>query len=519
MKNAELRFESIIPDQTRDAVGVRLRVYIDGEPSSAVNAVVSGTDLLSSGLTPVQVQNNAPALMHCAAAHVQIALDDGRLPLPDRLGVLEVRVGGEDLRRYLDGRDLPSSVALSRTFVSPMRVLSASRSLESVSIANFGGFCEPQRLQIGRLTFLVGANGSGKSGMLTVLEMSAALAEGRRDMTSIVGSDWQHVDCAQPTLLALEMSRATPGSVPEVRVNSYEAILQDYESDVAIAEERLREGAASLLFERPSQGWGIVYRAHAMSDGIEMSAELASSFNWRTTALSWFRDDGVFPESQPVAQCVRDIAVYRGWQFGKAKDVRSQVRRNEISGRLHADGSNFPEVLARLLSNGQISNELHEALREVLPGKVTITAEDMNRMDPSIRVVLDGAVLGLHHLSDGTLQWLQLLAILKSPDRASIIALDEPELGLHPDCISALGHLLCDVVEDSATKLVIATHSARLLDVFEARGHSSGLRVFEREAAGIRITTPSERQLDIWCDEQTTLGEAWLRGAFGGGRW
>ena len=156
-------------------------------------------------------------------------------------------------------------------------------------------------------------------------------------------------------------------------------------------------------------------------------------------------------------------------------------------------------VLAGLLANGEIANQIHETLGEVLPGEPTISLLGRNSVDPRIRVLLDGAELTLQHLSDGTLQWLQLLTILKNPYRASLIALDEPELGLHPDCISALGNPLCDVAEDPRVQLVVATHSARLLDVFEARGRSDGMRVFENDSGGVRITTPSAAQLAIWC--------------------
>lgn len=520
MKNAELRLESSVQDGSRDAVTARLRVYIDGEPSTAVNGAVSGTDLIGGGFSRPQVEARPQALMRCVAPHVQVALDDGRLPLPDRLGVFEVRVRSEDLRRELNVDDDANTVALTQRAPLPERDRFDSRTLESITISNFGGICQAQRLQIDNLTFLVGANGSGKSGMLTVLDLVAALAAGRRDTANVVGPGWRNTRCTEPTTISIELSQPVTTSSASVGLrNVYEAVLEDRDGDVTVVDERLREGSNAVVFERPSVGWDIVYRAHAMSRGIEVSAELASSFTWKTAALSWFRDDAVFPQSQPVWQCLSDIAVYRGWQFGGAKSVRSTVNRDEISSRLNASGSNLPEVLAHLLARGETSNQIHDALREVLPGAITISTLGLTTMEPSIRVLLDGADLTLRHLSDGTLQWLQLLAILKSPNRASVIALDEPELGLHPDCISALGNLLCDVAEDSGVRLIVATHSARLLDVFEARGHSAGMRVFERGADGVTITTPTETQLSIWCDENTTLGEAWLRGAFGGGRW
>ena len=518
MKNAELRFVSLLQDGSRDVVGLRLRVYLDRRESSAVNAVISGIDLAQTNLSAADVLSRPGALLRCVAPHVQNALDDGRLPLADLKDVIEVRVNGDDLRSELKSTDDSLSVELNQRHTRRERERFESRNVESLSVANFAGFCASQTLHIQDLTVLVGANGSGKSGMLTVMDLVAALASGR-DTKSLVRPGWQNVGCDERTTLKIELSQPKTvggGSHPPI---IYEATIEDRDSDAAIVLESLSDGPNSTLLKRPETMWGIVYTAQALLSGKEVSAQIASPYNWRTSALSWFRDDSVFPKSQPIAGALSDIAVYRGWQFGGAKTMRRVIHRDDINGRLNAAGTNLPEVLASLLSNGEIANQLNKALREVLPGEVTLSVSGQHSMEATIRIALDGAELTLGQLSDGTLQWLQLLSILKSPNRASLIALDEPELGLHPDCVAALGNLLCDVAEDGRSRLVVATHSAALLDVFEARGHSGGLRVFERDQGGVRITTPTAQQLAIWCDETTTLGEAWLRGAFGGGRW
>ncbi len=121
MKNAELRFESGVQDGLRDVVAVRLRVYLDGEPSSAVHAAISGLDLLRAGLSSPSVESRPDALLRCAAPHVQNALEDGRLPLADRLGVLEIRVRADDLSRELTADDDSFSVDLNQRSTLPLR--------------------------------------------------------------------------------------------------------------------------------------------------------------------------------------------------------------------------------------------------------------------------------------------------------------------------------------------------------------------------------------------------------------
>ena len=47
-------------------------------------------------------------------------------------------------------------------------------------------------------------------------------------------------------------------------------------------------------------------------------------------------------------------------------------------------------------------------------------------------------------LSDGSLRYLCLLAILLDPEPPAFIAIEEPELGVHPDLIHKIADLLVD---------------------------------------------------------------------------
>jgi len=70
----------------------------------------------------------------------------------------------------------------------------------------------------------------------------------------------------------------------------------------------------------------------------------------------------------------------------------------------------------------------------------------------------------LNVLSDGTARWLALLAILLNPDPPPLVAIEEPELGLHPDMMRDLSKLL---IEASArTQVIITTHSTQLIEEF-----------------------------------------------------
>ena len=73
-----------------------------------------------------------------------------------------------------------------------------------------------------------------------------------------------------------------------------------------------------------------------------------------------------------------------------------------------------------------------------------------------------GRQIPVGRLSDGTLRYLGLLAILLDPEPPALIAIEEPELGLHPDVIPRLAELLLEASE--RTQLVVTTHSRLLVD-------------------------------------------------------
>ena len=68
-------------------------------------------------------------------------------------------------------------------------------------------------------------------------------------------------------------------------------------------------------------------------------------------------------------------------------------------------------------------------------------------------------------LSDGTLRFAYLVAILLQPNPPRTIVIDEPEISLHPYAINILGALLHSVSDN--IQIIISTQSVALLDEFD----------------------------------------------------
>jgi predicted ATPase len=117
-------------------------------------------------------------------------------------------------------------------------------------------------------------------------------------------------------------------------------------------------------------------------------------------------------------------------------------------------------------------------------------------------------------LSDGTLRYLCLLSILCHPKPPTLVCLEEPELGLHPDVLPTLAELLKEASERS--QIIVTTHSDVLVDALTDQPET--VLVAERSATGTTLTRLDAEKLRPWL-EKYRLGQLWTRGEIGGTRW
>lgn len=115
-----------------------------------------------------------------------------------------------------------------------------------------------------------------------------------------------------------------------------------------------------------------------------------------------------------------------------------------------------------------------------------------------------------HQLSEGTLRFLWLAALLQSPGLPAITLIDEPEVSLHPELLSILAELLREA--SLRSQIFVATHSDRLVRFLQPKE----VLVFDLGDDGLaKITWADQLDLDQWLDEYS-LDEVWQMGRLGG---
>ena len=117
-------------------------------------------------------------------------------------------------------------------------------------------------------------------------------------------------------------------------------------------------------------------------------------------------------------------------------------------------------------------------------------------------------------LSDGTVRYLCLLAVLCHPAPPPLVCLEEPELGLHPDLLPGLADLLIEA--SHRMQLIVTTHSDVLIDGLTKVPES--VIVCEKRDGSTEMGRRSKAELAMWL-ETYGLGQLWRRGEIGGNRW
>ena len=229
--------------------------------------------------------------------------------------------------------------------------------------------------------------------------------------------------------------------------------------------------------------------------------------------LSQRRDPESFPEVARVGDRLKEIAIYRSWSFGPMSPIRRACGADVRNDRLLEDFSNLPSRLAVMKRDAVKKRHLIELLGEIAPGF------------DDIEIVPEGGQLQLYlmerdrsvparRLSDGTLRFLCLAAILIDPGPVRLVVIEEPELGLHPDVLPTLRDLLVDA--SARFQVVVTTHSTQLVDAMT--NHADSVVIAEKDEATTGVRRLDQADIDRW-REFGSLGALWTSGHFGGNRW
>jgi predicted ATPase len=104
------------------------------------------------------------------------------------------------------------------------------------------------------------------------------------------------------------------------------------------------------------------------------------------------------------------------------------------------------------------------------------------------------------------------MALLLDPTPPSVICIEEPEIGLHPDILPTIAEMLIEASQ--RTQLIITTHSDALVSALIPES----VLVCEQNERGSHLRRLNPEKLKEWL-ENYTLGDLWRMGEIGGNKW
>jgi len=181
--------------------------------------------------------------------------------------------------------------------------------------------------------------------------------------------------------------------------------------------------------------------------------------------------------------------------------------------QVNPDGENLCSVIHSLYEeNRDFHDEINSGIKAAFPDfeKLSfVSAGGDGRIQLSIWWKSLDKPQSAANLSDGTLRFLYLLTILADPEPPSLIAIDEPEAGLHPRMLPIIAEYALEA--SRRTQVVLATHSPEMLSAFGKRQTEVTVTVAEWEEGQTKLKTLEGDKLDYWLKEYT-LGELFRSG-------
>ncbi len=372
-----------------------------------------------------------------------------------------------------------------------------------------------ETIELRALNVIIGPNGSGKSNLISALEvLQAAPASLAAKFSSLGGvAKWIRHEANVASIQALTTvlpRRAAKKLKPDIR---FQLLLASLDNHAFVLDEQIEDGDLDGHFFFWDGETGPMLSFWEWEDGMSVSkSRPAGLVDSSESILSQRRDPDVYPELFELASAFESIRVYNQWTVGPKNVLRDFQATDVPTKYLAEDGSNAALIVSKIRGSKNRA-EFREAIHEILDGAEVEVDIDQTRAQLFL-FERGSQKVSARRLSDGTLRFIFLAAILLQENLPRLIVIEEPELGLHPDMLGALAKLLRRASEK--TQVIVTTHSTDLVNEFSDEPET--ILISESHEGSSSIRRLDKEKLGSWLTDYS-LGDAWRAGALGGNRW
>jgi predicted ATPase len=399
----------------------------------------------------------------------------------------------------------PSSVQILPFFVFPVfavvnllykaSIFQGDKPVTTLRRINLEGFKSIKKMDIElhNLNVLIGANGAGKSNIISFFKMLNEMMGGR--LQEYIGASGR----------AQSLLHFGPKITPQITAQL------EFAADKGIDTYIMRLFHApgdTLFFAEETVGF--------QRTGQPSPQKITYGTGHQESQIGEFTEKNQDTISKTLRFFLNRCRVFHFHDTSSTARIRQFCYIN-FSHLLMPDAGNLAALLYRF------RNENNSSYKQIV-STIRLIAPFFNNFDlePSgpgnTEVILNwrekgsDQVFGPHQLSDGTLRAICLVTLLLQPENElpGLIIVDEPELGLHPYALNIIAALFKKASHH--TQILISTQSTTFLNNFD----TEDVIVVSRNGHGSQFERLDPAILQAWLEEYS-LGEVWEKNIIGGG--
>ena len=351
-----------------------------------------------------------------------------------------------------------------------------------------------QSINLNSLTVIIGANGSGKSNLLSLIRMFGEIFSSEPRMRSYVGVNGN----------ANSLLHYGPRETKSIEI---ELTFETSNGELQYATRWIPTLKGELIYEDE--------RIESMQGDACKSQTVTLGSGHSETNLIECANGG----NSIARDCLALLRGCRTFHFQNTSP-RSDMRFSsyvEANRFLFSEANNLAPMLYLYRNKYPIAyRRITTLLQRVMPGfeQFILEPSELNGTDIDLKWKQKNREyeFGPHQFPEGALRFVALSTLLLQPKESLplLIGLDEPELGLHPRALELFSDMVIAASVDS--QLIFATQSSTLVDCFDP----CNILVADRIDGATEFKNLDIERLQMWLD-QYSLSELWERNYFGGG--
>jgi predicted ATPase len=403
-------------------------------------------------------------------------------------------------------------------------MLGDKRFLRTIKLRNILSFGpDTPELELQSLNVLIGPNGSSKSNLIEAISILQAAPGNLLEPIQTGGgiAEWLWKGADKTPTAEIDVTAYYPqGRMPLRHRIEFTMVGQRAELvDEAIENERPEwPGAPDVRFYyRYQRGHPVL---NLKTDSLTVDGRAPRQLQREDLALdqsvvSQRKDPDQYPEVTYLGNEYAKIKLFREWNLGRNTQPRKPQPTDLPAEFLREDAANIALVLNDLEHRANLRSMLVEKLRNADESIVDFSAKVLwGTIQPNLHYSGLKSPVPATRLSDGTIRYLCLLAVLCHPSPPPLVCLEEPELGLHPDLLPGLAELLVEA--SHRMQLIVSTHSDALVDGLTKVPEA--VVVCEKRNGSTTMSRRTAAELSAWLKDYS-LGQLWRSGEIGGNRW